>query len=135
MITLDAGVLIALLDANDAHHETADSLIRAHLADDMFISPLNLAEVLVKAVQQGRDAQLMDDITSLGVRAVSLPDDAPLRLARLRAQLRLKLPDCCVLLADEQTGAPIASFNQRLRSAPTEARRIRADRSHRPCNP
>jgi hypothetical protein len=41
--------------------------------------------------------------------------DAPVRLAMLRAETRLKLPGCCVLLAAEQVcDAQIATFDDRL---------------------
>jgi predicted nucleic acid-binding protein len=51
-----------------------------------------------------------------------LPIDAPHRLAQLLASSQLKLPDCCVLIAaqDSHAGA-IATFDDRLRRA-AEAR-------------
>ncbi len=47
----------------------------------------------------------------LGVSAVPLPSDAPRRLAVLRAETRLGLPDCCVILSAEETGVPVATFD------------------------
>jgi predicted nucleic acid-binding protein len=43
----------------------------------------------------------------------------PVRLALLRAETGLKLPDCCVLLAAEQSGAAVATFDDRLAGAVT----------------
>lgn len=48
---------------------------------------------------------------------MGLNDDAPTRLALLRAGTGLKLPDCCVLLAAEQTRGTIATFDGRLTAA------------------
>ena len=53
----------------------------------------------------------------MGLSEIALPDDAAGRLATLRAETGLGLPDCCVLLAAEPTRAPIVSFDERLVSA------------------
>jgi hypothetical protein len=53
-------------------------------------------------------------LARLGVSEVALGDDAAVRLAHLRAETGLRLPDCCVLLAAERTGHGIASFDDRL---------------------
>lgn len=45
---------------------------------------------------------------------MTLPQDAPSRLARLRAATTLKMPDCCVLLAADQLADAIATFDDRL---------------------
>jgi predicted nucleic acid-binding protein len=59
-------------------------------------------------------------LDQLDVAAQHLPEDAPRRLALLRAQTNLELPDCCVLLAAEQTDAAVATFDHRLANAATE---------------
>ncbi|HMR50078.1 MAG TPA: PIN domain-containing protein [Arachnia sp.] len=117
MIALDAGVLIAVLDASDIHHDAAVALLTEHADEELVIGPINLAEILVPAAQHGSEAELLADIEALGVSAVPLPDDAALRLARLRASSGVKMPDCCVLLTAEQTGSQVASFDERLRAA------------------
>lgn len=114
MIVLDAGVLIALFDANDAHHAAAEALFTANPTEPMTIGPINQAEVLVRAAREQRDQQMLADLRALGVTTTSLPDDAGPRLARLRAHTGTKMPDCCVLLAAEQTSARIATFDKRL---------------------
>ena len=50
---------------------------------------------------------------------LSLPADAPIRLATLRARTGLRLPDCCVLLAAESERAAIATFDEQLASTAT----------------
>jgi hypothetical protein len=57
-------------------------------------------------------------IETLGVAEIPLGADAPARLARLRAQTGLKLPDCCVLLAAQDAAArSILSLDERLVAA------------------
>ena len=46
-----------------------------------------------------------------------MPADAPLRLAALRSRTSLTLPDCCALLAAQQAGAGVATFEDRLAEA------------------
>lgn len=117
MIALDAGVLIALFDAHDPHHAAAETLFAAHPTEPMTIGPINQAEVLVRAAQEDRDQQMLADLRALGVTTTALPEDAGTRLARLRAFTGTKMPDCCVLLTAEQTGARVATFDERLRTS------------------
>lgn len=117
MIVLDAGVLIALFDAHDPHHDAAEAIFAAHPTEPMTISPINQAEVLVRAARENRDHQMVADLRALGVNTTPLPDDAATRLARLRAHTGAKMPDCCVLLTAEQTSARVATFDERLKKA------------------
>lgn len=119
MIALDAGVLIALFDANDAHHAAAEALFAANPTEPMTIGPINQAEVLVRAARENRDQKMLADLRALGVETTALPDDAGLRLARLRAHTGARMPDCCVLLTAEQTSARVATFDRRLVDAAT----------------
>ena len=53
---------------------------------------------------------------------VALGADAAARLALLRAETRLKLPDCCVLLAAEDAEADaVLSLDDRVVTAAREA--------------
>jgi predicted nucleic acid-binding protein len=114
VIVLDASVLIAHLDSSDGLHARAGALLSATADEPLGASPLTLAEVLVGPARTGR----LDDATvalgRLEVSAIPLEDGAPIRLATLRAATGLKLPDCCVLLAAEQTNAAVATFDRRL---------------------
>lgn len=114
MISLDSGVLIALLDGADEHHDAAVGLFRRHLDEPMTIGPINLAEVLVRAAGAGRDDEVVAAIDALGIVTTPLPADAAVRLARLRARTSATMPDCCVLLTTQQTSARLASFDARL---------------------
>jgi predicted nucleic acid-binding protein len=120
VIVLDASVLVAYLDADDRHHVAAEALLTREIDEDFAASPLTLAEVLVGPLREGRLDLALSVLRELEVTALRLPDDTPVRLAHLRATTRLKMPDCCVLLATEQAGARVASFDARLAQAAEE---------------
>ncbi|MGH3940229.1 MAG: type II toxin-antitoxin system VapC family toxin [Pseudonocardiaceae bacterium] len=119
MIVLDACVLIAHLDATDAHHERASALLLEVADERLGASLLSLAEVLVGPARAGQLDRATAALHDLQVTSVLLGEDAPARLAVLRAGTSLKLPDCCVLLAAEQTHGVVTTFDDRLA---TEAR-------------
>lgn len=118
MIVLDACVLIAHFDASDALHEDAGELLQSVADQPLRVSPITEAEVLVGPARAGRLDRAIAALAQLGVETVPLRDNGPVRLALLRAETRLKMPDCCVLLAAEQVGmARVATFDDRLRAA------------------
>ncbi|MDA8312615.1 MAG: PIN domain-containing protein [Actinomycetota bacterium] len=117
MIVVDASVLIAHLDADDAHHARAEVLLEAIGLTPLAASRLTLAEVLVGPARAGKLEVAMAALAQLGVEGVGLDTDAPLRLAGLRASTRLRMPDCCVLLAAEQVNAQVATFDVSLAAA------------------
>ena len=115
MTVVDASVLIAHLDAADAHHERATDLLEGD--DDLSASVMSLAEVLVQPARAGLLSRAVSALEELGVHSVGLNPDESVRLAILRAETSLKLPDCCVLLAAERVQAAVATFDSRLASA------------------
>lgn len=121
MIVLDASVLIAQLDASDRHHAKARSLLEANSGEQLGASPITLAETLVSPARAGRLEDAQAALQRLGVRELPLAEGSPGRLARLRAEVSLKMPDCCVLLAAQDYDASVASFDSQLLEA---ARRL-----------
>lgn len=117
MIVLDASVLIGFLDAEDAHHRPAEDLMHSAVDEDLAANPLTLAEVLVPPAREGRLDQVQEVLRDLEVTELALPSNVASRLARLRVETGLKMPDCCVLLSAESVGARLASFDRRLRAA------------------
>ncbi len=119
---VDASVLVAHLDERDAHNDAATRLLLDGAGDELAASPITLAEVLVGPARAERLVEAQTILDALSVREIALGADAAPRLARLRAQTGLKLPDCCVLLAagDAQERV-VATFDERLAAA---ARRI-----------
>jgi predicted nucleic acid-binding protein len=115
VIVVDASVLIAHLDAGDAQHEKAVERLLALAEQPLGCSPITLAEVLVGPAKSGRLEFARQAIADLGVTEVALAADAASRLASLRAETNLKLPDCCVLLAALDAGANgLLTFDDRL---------------------
>jgi predicted nucleic acid-binding protein len=121
VIVLDASVLIAHLDARDVHHDAATAQLLDAANQQFGASSITLAEVLVAPARAGRLADAQAALRALGVTELMLPGDAAERLATLRAETELKLPDCCVLLAAEDTGATVLTFDDRLAG---EAKRL-----------
>lgn len=114
MIVLDASVLIAHLDERDAHHERASRLLSDTGSEPLGASTITLAETLVAPTRAGRLEDVVAALDRLGVAELLLGDEAPTRLARLRADAGCKLPDCCVLLAAKENGGTVASFDSAL---------------------
>jgi predicted nucleic acid-binding protein len=112
---MDARVLIAHPEKSDAHHAQAGQLLIDCAERELRISPISVAEILVGPARTGRLAEAHAALDSLGVRLVPFRKKAPDRLATLRAETGLKLPDCCVLLAAQDSSAGgILSFDERL---------------------
>jgi predicted nucleic acid-binding protein len=56
-------------------------------------------------------------LVALDIQEVPLRTGAPGRLAEMRAEVGLKMPDCCVLLAAQNNEAALATFDAQLVSA------------------
>jgi toxin FitB len=117
VIVLDASVLIAHLDGSDPHHGGAQSLLEESSEEPLGASAISLAETLVSPARAGRLADAEAALRRLGVSELALGDGSPSRLAQLRAEVGLKLPDCCVLLAAQEHSGTVASFDSRLLGA------------------
>ena len=114
MIVLDASVLIAHLDGADQHHADAQRLLEASGEEPLGASAITLAETLVSPARAGRLADAEAALRQLGVGELALGENTPSRLAKLRAEVGLKLPDCCVLLAAQEHAGIVASFDSDL---------------------
>lgn len=117
MIVLDASALIAILRPGDALYAQAAASLLALEGRQLLISPVTHAEVLVGPARVGTLERTRAAIERLGVDEVALAPDAAPRLARIRVDSRLKLPDCCVVLAAQQRAAAVLTFDDRLAAA------------------
>lgn len=117
MITLDASLVIAHLNRRDPHHQTATAYLHDHADEPLLIHSLTLAEVLVGGVKAGRGQELLDDLHAIGLQAANRHDGEPLRLAALRVETGLRLPDCCALDTALTSGSTLATFDERLAAA------------------
>lgn len=117
MIVLDASVLIAHLDGSDRHHAKARSLLEANSGEPLGVSSIALAETLVSPARAGRLGDAEAALQQLGVQELPLGAGAPGQLAEMRAEIGLKMPDCCVLLAAQDHEGIVASFDSDLLAA------------------
>lgn len=117
MIVFDASVLIAHLNPSDRHHARAQILLEANSSEPWGISSISLAETLVYPARAGRLEDAEAALVAIDLQEVPLGSGAPGRLAEMRADLGLKLPDCCVLLAAQNNEAALASFDADLIAA------------------
>jgi toxin FitB len=120
MIVLDASVLIAHLDPRDALHDVADERLLAAADQPFGASTVTLAEALVAPLRAGTLRRTQAGLKALEVEELPLPRGAAERLAGLRADTGLKLPDCCVLLAAEEANGGVLTFDERLARAAAE---------------
>ncbi len=122
MIVLDASFLIAYLDQGDEHHGRATELLLKHAEESFASSVVTVAETLVRPAGEGRLDDARTALNDLGLSSLPMAGDSAPRLARLREQTRLKLPDCCVLLAAQDvTASALLTFDDPLRAAATAA--------------
>jgi len=122
-LVLDASTVIAFLDAHDAHHAAAASLLVPHATEraTLYMHVVNVAEVLVRPVMAGREDAALNVLAELGVVTDDVADP-PLVLARLRAVTGLKMPDCCALAVAQRRQLELLTFDDRLAAAARSGR-------------
>ena len=97
MIVLDAGVLIAAFSSTDKHHEWALKFLRDTAADELIVSALTFAEVLVAPARANIVDEFRRSIEPIGFRIDDLTPGDAVSLARVRSETGLKMPDAVVL--------------------------------------
>jgi predicted nucleic acid-binding protein len=81
------------------------------------VAVVTLAEVFVAPVREDRLDRVRATVRDLEVEELPFPVDTALKLAQLRVETGLKMPDCCVLLAAEPLRARVGTFDNRLTEA------------------
>lgn len=122
---LDASVVIALLDARDAHHAAAVTAIGEARRESLVLPASAYAEVLVDPWRRGHDAVAVVKrfVTDLGIHVEPLTADVAERAARLRADHgTLRLPDALVLATADALVATALTCD---RAWPRASRRAR----------
>lgn len=94
-----------------------ESVLAREIDEDFAASSLTLAEVLVGPVRAGRLDDALSALRDLEIEERQFPADAAVRLAQLHAGSGLRMPDCCVLMAAQEAGARVATFDRRLARA------------------
>lgn len=120
--TLDACVLIAALDDTNADHTRAVDALDTLIGTEMWVHPINLAEVLVPYAARSRADDRAEDITRrLRTMGVGVHDQADashaIDLACVRRELGIKMPDACAVVTAWETMTPLLTFDARLAAA------------------
>lgn len=106
LIVLDAGVVIAHLDPDDALHQAATRTLLEHAGDDLRLPASAYAESLVDPARKGRLDEARDALTALRLEISPVDRSLAERAASLRAHERgLRQPDALVLAAGEHLRA------------------------------
>lgn len=115
MIVVDASVLIAHFKSDDSHHIRAGELLIDAAEHDLGASSITLAEALVHPARAGRLDEVRAAIRDMDIAEIPIPWGAAERLASLRVDAGVKLPDCCVLHAAQDVAADaVLTFDGRL---------------------
>ena len=111
LIVVDAGVLIAILDASDTHHVAAREAVRAALdrGDSLVLPASAYAEVLVAPLRRDGESGAVVDWLIDALPATVQPITRPIAgaAAELRAEhgTRMRLPDALVVATALDLGA------------------------------
>lgn len=99
LAVLDTSVLIAALDRDDLHHQTARQAVhRARRIHDLVIPVVAYAEAMTGAIAQGPSAErIVDGFSTRIANVVPLDPPTARRGAALRAAHGLSLPDAMIL--------------------------------------
>ncbi len=123
IVVLDASVVIAFLDADDAHHAAAVAAIGRARREELVLPSSAYAEILVDPWRRGPEAVTVvkQFVVDLGIRIVPLTAEIAERAARLRSGARaFRLPDALVVATAEALDAPALTCD---RSWPRVSRR------------
>lgn len=115
MIVLDANVLIAAFASDDSHHQWAITFLRDTVSEELVISALSYAEILVAPIHANRLNEFRKGIDSLGFNIDDLSADDSIEIAQLRADTGLKMPDVMVLHTALKHGASLATADASLK--------------------
>jgi predicted nucleic acid-binding protein len=102
LIVLDASVVIAHLDPDDALHDAATTSLIDYAADDLRLPASAYAESLVDPARKGRLDEARDALSALELQIVPIDRVLAELAASLRARERgIRLPDALVLACGE----------------------------------
>ena len=116
LTALDASVLIALLDPDDAHHQHARTALDVHADDDLRAPAHTLAEALVHPARAGKEREARRLIAALEIAIDPVDEAVAVAAAKLRAEhgTALRMPDALVLAyADTRKAKSLLTADQR----------------------
>lgn len=106
---IDASVLIAALDDQDAHHESAEQAVRSARRDHRLIVPVvAYAEAMVGAIKEGPEAERIVHGFSTRIASVAAMDEGIARDgASIRADHGLPLADALIIASARHLDADV----------------------------
>ena len=110
VVVLDASVVIAFLDPDDALHDEAVEALTEHQHDELLIPTSAYAEILVAPHCRGTEAvaEVEAFISDFSIRLEALTPAIARAAAKLRSESRsLRLPDALVLATVAELGAEV----------------------------
>lgn len=116
-VALDANVVIAFLDVDNAQHHMAVELLGLRLAarDTLLIAASAYAEILVQPLRTGVAEQVDHFIEDLRIQVLSIDQSVARQAADLRARhAALRLPDALALAAALHYRATFLTLDLRL---------------------
>ncbi len=114
MLTVDANILIALMDPGDASYVLAVEILDAHEWDELATSTVTLAEVLVRPMNEGVYGEQLDAVSALGVHLMGVDGERVRTMTELSAHHRLRPPDAVVLAVAMATSSAIVTLDVRV---------------------
>jgi predicted nucleic acid-binding protein len=115
IVVLDASVVIALLDAGDAHHRAALAALGSAGRETLVLPASAYAEILVEPSRRGAEAVAVIRrlVSDLGIQIEPLTAAVAERAAGLRARHgSLRLPDALVLATTEALEAVVLTCDR-----------------------
>lgn len=110
LVILDASVVIAFLDPDDALHQPAVEALTEHQHEELLIPTSVYAEILVAPNRRGAEAvaEVEAFLSDLSIRLEALTPAIARVAAKLRSEFRrLRLPDALVLATAVELGAEV----------------------------
>lgn len=114
LVVLDASALIALVSSKDPHHDWALNMFRDTAGFGLQMTVLTQAEVLVHPSRAGRLEKFLKLIRGLGLEITPIEEVDASKLASIRSNTNLKMPDVVVLHQAMKVNGSIATTDQQL---------------------
>jgi predicted nucleic acid-binding protein len=114
LVVLDASALIALVSSKDPHHNWALEMFRDTASFELQMSALTQAEVLVHPARAGKLEKFLKLIRELGLEITPIEEADASKLASIRSNTNLKMPDVVVLHQAMKVTGSIATTDQQL---------------------
>ena len=113
-LVFDANVVIALLDANNAHHSEAVEIYLQSTGTPIYLSALTYAEILVRPAAQEKLDYFVKNIETGSFEIAVITKKLAVEISKARAATSLKMPDACVLALAKSLGSELITADKKL---------------------